>query len=108
MARGVLAVFFVSGFLHAAPLILYTPNRRYGVLLVVGGMLFFIVHGFVIVLEGGLPRRVRRSWFGRVILYGTWAATLPLYPPLIMMALGVHGDRPLESYVLIRTLLLTS
>jgi hypothetical protein len=61
-----------------------------------------LVHGLAIVGVGALPRRLRRGPTPRVFLYALWALTVPLYPPLIMMMIGVHGPRPIETYALIR------
>lgn len=100
--RGVVAVFFACGVMHALPLVLLTPNRRHGWILVGGVMLFFVGHGLAVVLEGALPRKVRKGGVPRLLLYATWALTIPFYPPLLAMMTGLHGGRRVDSYVLIR------
>lgn len=102
MARGVFVVFLACGLMHAAPLVLGGPNRAAWAWIASGSLAFFMLHGAVLMLEASLPRLTRRGPLGRVILYGTFLATAPLYPAAMIIAIGGHGGRPLESYILLR------
>lgn len=94
--RATLAVFAVSGLLHAVPLLLGGADRLLWLALAGGALAFFLLHGAGVLIEGLLPRRLRQRWPARAVVYGTFLATLPLYPAPLFALAGVHG-RPVES-----------
>jgi hypothetical protein len=95
LALGVFATFLVSGLVHGPTQLFASTDLALAGLMAVGGTLFFVVHGAAVLLEGALPRRLRRR-LGRPILYGVWALTIPLYPGTGGPCLGLHG-RPLTD-----------
>jgi hypothetical protein len=96
VASATLVVFGVSGFMHAVPMLLGGEERLLWLGLAAGAMGFFVAHGLAVLAEGKLPKRLRKGAVGRFVVYGTFLATLPLYPAPLFALAGVHG-RPIES-----------
>jgi Membrane bound O-acyl transferase family len=97
IVRATLVVFLVSGLMHAVPLLVGGEDRVLWAWLAVGALVFFLVHGLVVLGEGAMPRWLRRRGsLGRVVVYATFLLTLPLYPAPLFVLIGVHG-RPVES-----------
>lgn len=95
-ARGVLAVFLACGVMHALPLVLGGRDRALWAWIAAGSLLFFVAHAVGVLVSGAVPA-LRRGAGGRLWLLAVFAATAPLYPSALLIALGL-GTRPPASY----------
>jgi hypothetical protein len=99
LALAVLATFAVSGLVHCLPLMPTGVNRTQAAVVMGSCLLFFLLHGVAILLEGALPVRVRRR-VGRALLIGVWAVTIPLYPGMLSAFCSRHRRPPEDMTIL--------
>lgn len=99
LGLGVFAAFLASGTFHALPFLVAPLAPRLRLALAGVGLLFFALHGAIVLLEGTRLRRWLGPRGGRALVWLTFAATAPLYPSAMGVAVGFHG-RPPEALTL--------